>query len=86
MPLRRAPTIAKPLAVQQPVDIKLPPFKENMPMVWFNNTEAYFDIKGVSDCHLWFYYTQWALSQQQEGLVMDITTHQPSPCRRIPTA
>ena len=44
-----------------------------MPSALFNNAEANFKIKEVSDRCLWFYYTQWAFSPQQKALVMDIT-------------
>ena len=68
VPKRRNPaaaTAVKPLVAAPSGEVKLPPFKEDMPAVWFNNAEAYFDIKGLADRRLWFFYTQWALLPQQ---------------------
>ena len=81
-PKRRNPATAaavKPLAAAPSSEVKLPPFDDEMPAVWFNNAEAYFDIKGLADRQLWFFYTQWALSPQQRRLVTDITSLNPPP-------
>ena len=49
MPPRRATATNKPLAAAPAGEIKLPPFEEDIPVVWFNNAEAYLDIKGLAD-------------------------------------
>jgi hypothetical protein len=53
-------------------DIKLPPFKEDMPHAWFNQAEAYFRLHQVTDRTFWFYYVQWALSLVQKKMERDI--------------
>jgi hypothetical protein len=80
-PKRKTPAAAasKPLAAAPVGEVKLPPFNDETPMVWFNNAEAYFEIKGLADRRLWFFYTQWALSPQQGRLVTDITSLNPPP-------
>ena len=70
---------AKPLAAAPSGEVKLPPFDDELPAVWFNNAEAYFEIKGLADRRLWFFYTQWALLPQQRRLVTDITSLNPPP-------
>ena len=80
-PTRKTPAAAasKPLAAAPVGEVKLPPFNNETPVVWFNNAEAYFEIKGLADRRLWFFYTQWALSPQQGRLVTDITSLNPPP-------
>jgi hypothetical protein len=60
-------------------ELKLPPFKEENPVAWFKQAEAYFRIHGETDRELWFFYVQWALTPLQEKLVQDIisTDHTP---------
>ena len=52
--------------------LRLPPFKEENPVAWFKQAEAYFRIHGETDRELWFFYVQWALTPLQEKLVQDI--------------
>jgi hypothetical protein len=81
MPPRRAATAAdKPLsAAAMGGDVKLPPFEADMPDVWFNQAEAYFEMKGVIDRRYWFFHTLWALSPPQKKLVRDISSQHPPP-------
>jgi hypothetical protein len=51
---------------------RLPPFKEENPVAWFKQAEAYFMIHSKTDRELWFFYVQWALTTLQEKLVQDI--------------
>jgi hypothetical protein len=60
-------------------DVKLPPFEADMPDVWFNQAEAYFEMKGVIDRRFWFFHVLWALSPPQKKLVRDITSRHPLP-------
>ena len=53
-------------------ELRLPPFKEENPVAWFKQAEAYFRIHGKTDRELWFFYVQWALTPLQEKLVQDI--------------
>jgi len=53
-------------------ELRLPPFKEENPIAWFKQAEAYFRIHGKTDRELWFFYVQWALTPLQEKLVQDI--------------
>ena len=53
-------------------ELRLPPFKEENPVAWFKQAEAYFRIHGETDRELWFFYVQWALTPLQEKLVQDI--------------
>ena len=47
MPPRKAAPAAKPLAAQPNAKVKLPPFEEDLPVVWFINAKAFFEIKGL---------------------------------------
>ena len=53
-------------------ELKLPPFKEENPVAWFKQAEAYFRIHSETDRELWFFYVQWALTPLQEKLVQDV--------------
>jgi hypothetical protein len=37
------------------------------------------NLHGVRDTEMWFYYTQWALTNQQKKLVDDIICMDPTP-------
>ena len=59
-------------AVTPRKELRLPPFKEENPVTWFKQAEAYFRIHSETDRELWFFYVQWALTPLQEKLVQDI--------------
>ena len=88
MPPKRSPPARLAAATTQPTDhpaatsrkeLRLPPFKEECPVAWFKQAEAYFRIHGETDRELWFFYVQWALSPLQEKLVQDIISTEYTP-------
>jgi len=78
MPPRRsvAATASQPvgnvIAAAPTREIKLQPFKEDMPQAWYLQAEAYFRLHGITDRMFLFYYVQWALTPVQKKLARDI--------------
>jgi len=60
-------------------EVKLPPFEEERPLAWFKSAEVMFELQGVTNRKMWFFYTQWALTGQQKLLVDDIICMDPTP-------
>jgi hypothetical protein len=60
-------------------EVKLPPFEEDRPTAWFKSAEVMLNLHGVRDREMWFYFTQWALTNQQKKLVDDIISMDPTP-------
>jgi hypothetical protein len=60
-------------------EVKLPPFEEERPTAWFKSAEVMLNLAGVKDQEMWFYYTQWALNNQQKKLVDDVICMDPTP-------
>jgi hypothetical protein len=82
MPPKRSPpvresTASTTAALQR--EVKLPPFEEERPSAWFKSAEAMFELHGVANRKMWFFYTQWALTSQQKMLVDDVICMDPTP-------
>ena len=73
----RESTASTTAALQR--EVKLPPFEEERPSAWFKSAEVMFELHGVANRKMWFFYTQWALTSQQKMLVDDIICMDPAP-------
>jgi hypothetical protein len=60
-------------------EVTLPPFEEETPTAWFKSAEVMLNLHSVKDREMWFYFTQWALTNQQKKLVDDIISLDPTP-------
>jgi hypothetical protein len=82
MPPKRSPpvresTASTTAALQR--EVKLPPFEEERPLAWFKSAEVMFELHGVANRKMWFFYTQWALTSQQKMLVDNVISMDPTP-------
>ena len=82
MPPKRSPPVREIVASTTATpqrEVKLPPFEEERPLAWFKSAEVMFELQGVTNRKMWFFYTQWALTGQQKKLVDDIICLDPTP-------
>ena len=59
------------------VSLKLPTFWTSQPEVWFTQTEAQFNLRGIVADETKYYYVIAALDQETASRLMDLIGHPP---------
>jgi hypothetical protein len=68
---------------QQPVNLKIPPFRASNPEAWFGMVEGQLILRNITKDNLRFYYVLGALP---ESAVRGLEDLMRGPCRRTPTS
>ena len=65
------------MAVEHAVSLKLPTFWTSQPEVWFAQTEAQFNLRGITADDTKYFYVLAALNQQTATRLLDLISRPP---------